>query len=48
MVAMAAAQCLKGSGRVQAIDLSKNMITQAKGNLKHADLDNVDFHVMDA
>ena len=48
MVAMAAAQCLRGSGRVQAIDLSENMIHQAQGNLKHASIDNVDFHVMDA
>ncbi len=48
MVAMAAAQCLGNGGRVQAIDLSKNMIHQAQANLKHAGLDNVDFHVMDA
>ena len=48
MAAMAAAQCLQGSGRVQAIDLSENMIHQAQGNLKHAGFDNVDFHVMDA
>ena len=48
MVAMAAAQRLRGSGRVQAIDLSEKMIHQAQGNLKHAGFDNVDFHVMDA
>lgn len=48
MVALAAAQCLKGSGHVQAIDLSKKMINQAQSNLKHAGLDNVDFHIMDA
>lgn len=48
MVAMAAAQCLHGGGRVQAIDLSENMIHQAQKNLKHAGLNNVDFHIMDA
>lgn len=48
MVAMAAAQCLRGNGRVQAIDLSENMIRQAQGNLTRAGLDNIDFHVMDA
>ncbi|GMR16338.1 MAG: methyltransferase domain-containing protein [Gammaproteobacteria bacterium] len=48
VVAMAAAQCLGNGGRVQAIDLSKNMINQAKSNLKHAGFDNVDFNVMDA
>lgn len=48
MVAMAAAQRLGSTGRVQAIDLSKNMISQAQENLKHAGLDNVDFQVMDA
>lgn len=48
MVAMAAAHCVRDSERVQAIDLSENMIKQAQGNLKDAGLDNVDFHVMDA
>jgi len=48
VVAIAAAQRLKNSERVQAIDLSKNMIHQAQENLKHASLDNVDFHIMDA
>jgi ubiquinone/menaquinone biosynthesis C-methylase UbiE len=48
MVAIAAAQCLDKSNRLQAIDLSKNMINQAKSNFKHAGLDNVDFHIMDA
>ena len=48
MVAIAAAQTLRDSGRVQAIDLSENMINQAQGNLKRAGFDNVDFHVMDA
>ncbi len=48
IVAIAAAQCLQDKGRVQAIDLSENMIHQAQSNLKHAGLDNIDFHVMDA
>jgi len=48
VVAMAAAQCLRHGGRVQAIDLSKNMIHQAQTKLKHAGFDNVDFHIMDA
>jgi len=48
MVALAAAQRLRNSGHVHAIDLSENMIKQAQGNLKQAGLDNVDFHVMDA
>jgi ubiquinone/menaquinone biosynthesis C-methylase UbiE len=48
MVAMAAAQCLSHGERVQAIDLSSNMIHQAQVNLKHAGFDNVDFNVMDA
>lgn len=48
MVAIAIAQCLSDSGRVQAIDLSENMINQAQNNLKHAGLNNVDFHIMDA
>lgn len=48
VVAMAAAQCLNNGGRVQAIDLSENMIHQARTKLHHAGIDNVDFHVMDA
>jgi len=48
MVAMAAAQRVRDSERVQAIDLSQNMIKQAQANIKDAGLDNVDFHVMDA
>lgn len=48
VVAMAAAQCLSNGGRIQAIDLSENMIHQAQQNLKKTGLDNVDFHVMDA
>ena len=48
MVALAAAQCLDNDNRLQAIDLSENMITQARSNFKLAGLDNVDFHIMDA
>lgn len=48
MVAIAAAQRLSNNGRVQAIDLSENMIQQARQNLKCAGLENVDFHIMDA
>ncbi len=48
VVAMAAAQCLGNGGRVQAIDLSENMLQQAQKKIEHAGLDNVDFHVMDA
>ena len=47
-VAIAAAQCLSNGGRIQAIDLSENMIHQAQQNLKKTGLDNVDFHIMDA
>ena len=47
MVAMAAAQVVGNEARVQAIDLSGNMIEQAKENLKHAGLSNVDFYIMD-
>lgn len=48
MVALAAAERLHGSGHVQAIDLSKNMIKQAQENLKHTSVNNVDFQIMDA
>ncbi len=48
VVAMAAAQYLGNDGRVQAVDLSENMIKQAQSKLKHAGIDNIDFHVMDA
>ena len=47
MVSLAAAQAVGNEGRVQAIDLSENMIAQAEENLKQAGLSNVDFHVMD-
>jgi len=47
-VAILAARSLRGSGRVQAIDLSEKMIKQARQNLRRAGLDNVDFHLMDA
>lgn len=48
VVAMAAAQCLQGTERVQAIDLSKKMIHQAQEKAKHTGIDTIDFHVMDA
>jgi ubiquinone/menaquinone biosynthesis C-methylase UbiE len=48
VVALAVAQCLDNEGRVQAIDLSENMLHQAQKKVKHAGLNNVDFHVMDA
>lgn len=48
MVAMAAAHCLNNNGRVQAIDLSENILEQAQQNVKHAGLNNVDFQIMDA
>lgn len=48
MVAIAAAQRLSNNDRVQAIDLSENMIQQARQNIKCAGLENVDFHIMDA
>ena len=48
VVAMAVAQCLDNDGHVQAIDLSENMLQQAKKKIEHANLNNVDFHVMDA
>lgn len=48
MVAMAAAQRLEDSNHLQAIDLSENMISQARSNFQRAKLSNVDFHIMDA
>jgi len=48
VVAMAAAQCVQGTERVQAIDLSKNMIQQAQEKAKNVGIDTIDFHVMDA
>lgn len=48
MVVMAVAQSLKGSGQIQAIDLSENMLHQARANLKNAGFDDVAFQVMDA
>jgi len=47
-VALPAAQAIAPGGRVQAIDLSQNMLDVAEANLKRAGLDNVDYHVMDA
>lgn len=48
VVAMAVAQSLSGSGRIQAIDLSENMIHQAQEKVKREGFDTIDFHVMDA
>ena len=47
-VALPAAQALLPGGRVQAIDLSQNMLDVAAANIKRVGLDNVDYHVMDA
>lgn len=47
MVAIAAAQSVGNEGRIQAIDLSENMIDQAQANMTRAGLSNVDFHIMD-
>jgi len=47
-VAIAAAQAIGPQGRVQAIDLSENMLQIAAANLRRAGLSNVDFHRMDA
>lgn len=45
----AAAQAVyAGGGRVQAIDLSDNMLRQAEKTLAKMQLDNVDMHIMDA
>lgn len=46
--AVAAAQSIGPSGRVQAIDLAEDMIEKAIRNVDKMALSNVDFHVMDA
>lgn len=48
VVAIALAQANKASNRIQAIDLSENMLQQAQTNAKHAGINTVDFHIMDA
>jgi ubiquinone/menaquinone biosynthesis C-methylase UbiE len=48
VVSLAVAQAIGPHGRVQAIDLSENMLAVATRNLQGAGLDNVDFHLMDA
>jgi ubiquinone/menaquinone biosynthesis C-methylase UbiE len=48
MVSIAAGQLLHKGGRVQAIDLSENMLNRAEANIAGMALDNVDLHVMDA
>ena len=45
---IAAAQMVGPQGRVQAIDLSENMLDRAEHNLRMNALSNADFHVMDA
>ena len=47
-VALAAAQAIGPQGRVQAIDLSENMLNMATANFQRAGLSNIDIHVMDA
>ena len=47
MVAIATAQAMGNEGHVHAIDLSENMLGQAKENLQRAGFSNVDFHLMD-
>lgn len=47
-VAMPAAQAILPGGRVQAIDLSANMLDVAAKNLQRVGITNVDYHVMDA
>ncbi len=46
--AVAAAQTIGPTGRVQAIDLSEAMIDKAIKNVEKMALGNVDYHVMDA
>jgi ubiquinone/menaquinone biosynthesis C-methylase UbiE len=48
MAAIAAAQAVNPGGRVQAIDLSENMLSKAQRNIDKYALHNIDFHVMDA
>lgn len=47
MVALAVAQAVGNNTEVQAIDLSENMLAQAKQNLSRAGFDNVTFQTMD-
>ena len=47
-VALAAAQAIAPHGRVQAIDLSENMLQTAVANLQRSGLTNIDYHLMDA
>jgi len=48
MAAIAAAQAITPGGRVQAIDLSDNMLSKAQFNVSKHALSNVDFYLMDA
>ncbi|HEB87222.1 MAG TPA: methyltransferase domain-containing protein [Gammaproteobacteria bacterium] len=45
---IAAAQMVGPQGRVQAIDLAKNMLDRAERTLRMNGLNNADFHLMDA
>ena len=48
VVAMAAARCLSGNGEIHGIDLSENMLQQARKKCQQADLHHIEFHLMDA
>ncbi len=48
IAAIAAAQRILPGGRVQAIDLSENMLAKADFNRNKMALDNIDLHLMDA
>jgi len=43
-----AGQLIRPGGRVQAVDLSEGMLKKAQANITRLELDNVDFHRMDA
>ena len=48
VVALVAAQHLNHTGHIQAIDLSENMLEQARQKFNKTDFNNIDFHIMDA
>lgn len=48
LVAIAAAQAIHPGGRVQAIDISTNMLDKAEANISKHALQNIDLHEMDA
>jgi len=45
---VAAGQRVRPGGRVQAVDLSEGMLARAQANASRMELDNIDFHKMDA